>query len=305
MYQRLLTRFLLMFVFAGTTTVMTGLHAADLKLETYGGKLMPQSNSVILSSEKEVLVIDAQFLRPDAQAVISIIEATGKPLTSILITHEHPDHVWGAVEMLKRYPQAKVYAREVVITDIIMHFRARLLRWTEDFPELVPTSLMDIEALKGNSFDFDGHSIEIVDLQPNEIINSTGFYIPELKTYVAGDQVFHKTHAYIAGGLNYPEVWIDSFKGVRENYDIDVVIPGHGPVGAGDEVFDSAIEYLQSYATAYAPLKKQSIIAREMLAKYPDYALKEVLFMTTGPAVTAPDLIEMMKGHLGFAEDKH
>jgi glyoxylase-like metal-dependent hydrolase (beta-lactamase superfamily II) len=305
MCHSLLARFLFIFVFTGAMTVMTGLHAEDLKLETYGGKLMPQSNSVIISSDKEVLVIDAQFLRPDAQAVISIIEATGKPLTSILLTHEHPDHVWGAVEMLKKYPQAKVYAREAIITDIKMHFRARLLRWTEDFPNMIPISLMDIEVLKGNSFDFDGHSIEIIDLKPNEKIYSTGYYIPELKTYVAGDQVFYKTHAYIAGGLNYPEVWIDSFGDLRKNYDIDVVIPGHGPVGGGDEVFDSAIEYLQTYAAAYAPLKKQSIIAKEMLAKYPDYALKEVLFMTTGPAVTAPDLIEMMKGHLGFAEDKH
>jgi glyoxylase-like metal-dependent hydrolase (beta-lactamase superfamily II) len=302
MSKSLLYKFLLTIIFTG---VATGPNAAELKLQTYSGKLMPQSNSIILSSEKEVLVIDAQFLRPDAQAVLTMIEATGKPLTSILITHEHPDHVWGAVEMLKKYPQAKVYARETIITEITMHFRARLLRWTEDVPDLVPTSLMNIEALKGNSFDFDGHSIKIIDLKPNEMINSTAYYIPELKTYVAGDQVFYKTHAYIAGGTNYPEPWIASIEEIRGNYEIKNVIPGHGPAGAADKVFKSAIDYLQAYAAAYAPLKKQSLIAKEMLAKYPDYALKEVLFMTTGPAVTAPDLIEMLKGNLGFAKDKH
>jgi glyoxylase-like metal-dependent hydrolase (beta-lactamase superfamily II) len=164
---------------------------------------------------------------------------------------------------------------------------------------------MDIEVLKGNSFDFDGHPIKVIDLKPNEMVHSTGYYIPELKTYVAGDQVFYKTHAYIVAGTNYPEPWIASLKEVRDNFEITNVVPGHGPVDEADKVFKSAIEYLQAYATIYAPLKKQSIIAKEMLAKYPDYALKEVLFMTTGAAVTAPDLIEMMKGNLGFAENKH
>ena len=302
MYKGLLSRTLFICVLIGLNT---NLFAAGLKLETYSGKLMPQANSAIISSDKEVLVIDAQFLRPDAQGVIAMIEATGKPLTSILITHEHPDHVWGAVEILKKYPKAKVYAREAVITEIRMHFRSRLLRWTEDVPDLVPTSLMDIEILTGDVFDFDGHEIKVIDLKPNEMINSTGFYIPELKTYIPGDQVFYQTHAYIAAGTNYPEPWIASLEEVRDNYDIKTIIPGHGPVDDADKVFKSAIEYLQAYANAYEPLKKQSAIAKGMLEKYPDYGLKEVLFMTTGPAVTAPDLIEMLKGNLGFAKDKH
>ena len=302
MYKGLLNGYLFICVFLGLNT---SIYAAGLKLDSYHGKLMPQSNSAIVSSDNEVLVIDAQFLRPDAQAVIAMIEATGKPLTNILITHEHPDHVWGAVEILKKYPKAKVYAREAVITEINMYFRSRLLRWTEDFPEHVPTSLMDIEILVGDTFDFDGHEIKVIDLKPNEMIHSTGFYIPDLKTYISGDQVFYQTHAYIAAGTNYPEPWIESLRDIRDNYDIKTIIPGHGPVGDAAKVFKSAIEYLQAYADAYAPLKKQSLIAKEMLAKFPDYALKEVLFMTTGPAVTAPDLIEMLKGKLGFAKDKH
>jgi len=277
--------------------------AGNLKMATYSGKLMPQPNSAILSTDKETLVIDAQFLRPDAQALLAQIEAIGNPLTNILITHEHPDHVWGAVELLKKYPQAKVYARQTIIDEINLYFRARLLRWTEDVPELIPTSLFQMHALEGGSFNFDGHKIEIIDLKPAEMIHSTGYYVPELKTYIAGDQIFYQYHAYIAAGLNYPEVWIDSIDHVRNNYDIDVVIPGHGPVDEGDVVFDSAVAYLKEYANVYKPLLKQSAIAKHMMEKFPDYGLKEVLFMTVGPAVTAPDLIEMLEGNLGFSKE--
>ena len=282
--------------------VSTSLFAADLGIEVYRGKLMPQANSTILMTDAEALVIDAQFLRPDAQALLAMIEASGRELTSILITHEHPDHVWGAVELLKKFPGATVYARPVVIEEINLYFRARLLRWTEEVPELLPTQLFDIEPLTGDVFDFAGHEIQIIDLEPAETIHATAFYVPEQKTYIAGDQIFYKYHAYIAGGLNYPEVWIDSINAVRNKHDIETVIPGHGPMG-GPEALDSATEYLAEYASVYQPLLKQSVIVKHMLEKFPDYELKEVLFMTTGPAVTAPDLIEMLQGNLGFAPD--
>lgn len=277
--------------------------SGELDLQVYSGKMIPQSNSAILTSDTATLVIDAQFLRPDGQALLAKVEATGKPLTAVLITHEHPDHVWGAVELLKRYPDAKVYARPIVRDDIGYYFRARLLRWTDDFTAHIPTSLFDIHPLEGDSFDFDGHEIQIIDQKPNEMVHSTGYYIPELKTYVAGDQIFHNFHSYITGGLNYPELWIESLDAVRNNYDIDVIVPGHGPMDDGDLIFNKMTGYLKEYISVYKPLLKQSVIVRHMLEKYPDYALKEILFMTVGPAVTSPDLIEMMHGNIGFAED--
>ncbi len=296
------TSFISNLLMGSLAVLSTSLFAADLEIETYRGQLIPEANSAILMTADEALVIDAQFLRPDALAVLSIIKGSGRKLTSILITHGHPDHVWGAVELLKQYPDAKVYARQLILDEIRLEFRARLLRWTEDFPEHLPTSLFDIQPLVGNTFNFSGHEIEVIDLQPAETINATAYYIPELKTYIGGDQIFYKYHAYIGAGLNYPEVWIKSIETIKNGYDIDLVIPGHGPAGDAS-VLDSAIEYLEEYASVYKPLQKQSVMVRHMLERYPEYGLKEVLFMTIGPAVTAPDLIEMMRGNLGFAEE--
>ena len=124
-----------------------------------------------------------------------------------------------------------------------------------------------------------------------------------MKTYVAGDQVFYQNHAYITGGLNNADLWIESLEAVRSNYDIDTVVPGHGPVGGGTEVFNSSIGYLQEYANIYEPLLKQSVIVKHMLEKFPNFGMKDIVYMTVGPAVTAPDLIEMRGGNLGFSLD--
>jgi len=182
------------------------------------------------------------------------------------------------------------------------HYQSGARSGVRGFPEHLPTALFNIHPLVGDTFNFAGHEIEVIDLQPAETINATAYYVPELKTYIAGDQVFYKYHAYVAGGLNYPEVWIESIETIKNGYDIDVVIPGHGPVGDASAL-DSAIEYLSEYAGVYKPLQKQSVMVRHMLEHFPDYGLKEVLFMTIGPAVTAPDLIEMLGGNLGFAEE--
>ena len=277
-------------------------HPADLELQTYTGKKIPEANSTILLTESKALLIDAQFLASDARTLTEQIKSTNRDLTAILVTHTHPDHVWGAVEVLKAFPNAKVYARKHVRDEIILEFRARLLRWTEHYDPELPTSLFDIDELTGDVFLFDNHEIEIIDLKPAETIHATAFYVPELKAYIAGDQVFHKHHPYVAGGLNAPEVWIDSLNEIKNNYDIDMIVPGHGSVGDAD-ILDDLIKYLNDYAAVSRPLVKQAVIANHMLKLYPGYGLKEVLFMTTGPAVTSPELLKQLGGSMGFATD--
>ena len=171
-----------------------------------------------------------------------------------MLTQGHLDHVWGAVELLKEDPDAKVHARQLILDEIRLEFRARLLRWTEDLPLHQPTSLFDIQPLVGERFGFSGHEIEVIDLGPAETINASAFQIPAIKTYVGGDQLFYKHHAYIARGLNYPEVWIESIETIKKGSDIGVITPGHGPIGDAS-VLDGAIEYLEECASLYKPLQ--------------------------------------------------
>ena len=277
-------------------------HAETLELQVYMGKRMPLANSAILLSEDKALLIDAQFQATDARDLISVLEASQRELAAILLTHSHPDHVWGSAEIKKRYPDVVVYARAPVKQEIELEFPARLLRWSEIHGDEMPNALFEIEELKGSAFDFDGHRIEVIDLRPAETIHATAFYIPELKAYVSGDQLFHKFHPYVAGGLNRPDVWIESIEAIQKRYEIETVVPGHGPIGDAT-VFEAQIDYLRAYDAVSKPKVRQAEIADAMLAKYPDFALKEVLFMTRGPAVTSPELMKRVGGNMGFATD--
>lgn len=273
-----------------------------LELEVYYGTQAPWSNTTLLFSDEKALFIDAQFTKSDAKALVAHLRDAGKTLSSIILTHSHPDHVWGGAELLKAFPEAKAYARPVVITEIDLEFKARLLRWMGTFDAELPTELYPIEPLEGDVFDFYGHKIELIDSKPSETINLMTCYIPELKTYVASDQCYNRCHYYVGPGLNRPDLWIESIRDIAERFDIERVIPGHGAVG-GLEIFEEAIEYLSLYQEVAKPLVPQKEIVRAILDKYSDWKLEGVLYMTIGPAITAQDLIDETAGNRGFGSD--
>ena len=275
----------------------------SLEVGVYHGQLMPWSNAVILCSARNALLIDTQFQKTDARDLLEQVRATNRPLKSILLTHSHPDHVWGAAELLKAYPDAVVYAREPVAIEIDLEFRARQLRWTEMLTDEIPAALFDIEPLTGDAFDFDGHSIDIIDLKPAETIHATAFYLPDSKTYISGDQIYNRCHFYIGGGLNRPELWIESINDVTERFDIQRLIPGHGAVGA-TEIIERAIEYLEYYADVAGPLVPQPKIIEAMLERFPDYKMEGVLYLTRGPAMTSPTILKQTGGKLSFGRGR-
>jgi glyoxylase-like metal-dependent hydrolase (beta-lactamase superfamily II) len=152
---------------------------------------------------------------------------------------------FNGVELLKHFLDAKIYARPLIIKENEFDFRARQLHWTGvfnvgAFEGEIPENLFDMLPIEGDSYDLDGHEIQFIDLKPAETVYATGFYIPETKSYIAGDQLYNKCHYYIGAGLNRPELWIESIEDVRNKLDIEVVIPGHGYVG-GTEIFDEAM----------------------------------------------------------------
>jgi glyoxylase-like metal-dependent hydrolase (beta-lactamase superfamily II) len=72
----------------------------------FAPKLFPM-NCYLVEENDGVTLIDA-CMPIVAKGIYTAIQATGKPLTRILLTHAHDDHI-GAVPFLKeKYPDAKI-----------------------------------------------------------------------------------------------------------------------------------------------------------------------------------------------------
>ena len=94
-------------------TASAPLYAAEpLKLEVYnpGEASMFAVSSEIISGAHEVVLIDAQFQRNDAEALVKRIKDTSKRLTTVFISQSDPDFYFGLDTIKRAFPQAKIVA---------------------------------------------------------------------------------------------------------------------------------------------------------------------------------------------------
>src|ERR1700692_245671 len=73
------------------------------------------TNSVIVEGAHEVMLVDAQLTRTNAERVLQQIADTRKPLSIIYITHEHADHFLGLEVLKEAYPAVRVIATPEVV----------------------------------------------------------------------------------------------------------------------------------------------------------------------------------------------
>src|SRR6516165_8825753 len=58
------------------------------------------ANAYLVETPRGVVAIDATLSESESKAFRSEVEAIGKPLLAILITHPHPDHVAGITNLV-------------------------------------------------------------------------------------------------------------------------------------------------------------------------------------------------------------
>ncbi len=63
-----------------------------------------------MSGRRDAVLIDAAFTRADARRIVDTIRASGKNLTTVYITHGHPDHYFGLEVIRQAFPRARFVA---------------------------------------------------------------------------------------------------------------------------------------------------------------------------------------------------
>src|ERR1700738_2435494 len=76
------------------------------------------TNSVVIEGVHEVMLVDAQLTKTNAERVLQEIRETRKPLSLIYITHEHADHFLGLEVLRDAYPSVRIIAASAVLPRI-------------------------------------------------------------------------------------------------------------------------------------------------------------------------------------------
>ena len=173
--------------------------ASALKLEVYNpgtNSIFPVSSELVTGARDAVL-IDAQFQRNDAEALVERVRASGKNLTTVYISHSDPDFYFGLDVIKAAFPAAKIVATPQTVAAIQASMAGKQAYWSPILKENAPRALVLPEPLAGNTILLEGKKLEVLGLD-GPAPARTVVWIPALKTVAGGVVVFGKSHVWIA-----------------------------------------------------------------------------------------------------------
>lgn len=253
----------------------TAAFAADLTITHFtpnAESFFPVSSNLI-EGPTEVVLVDAQFEKDDADKLVEMIKATGKTLTTVYISHKDPDYYFGLDTIRAAFPDAKIVATPATVKGINETIQIKFDYWGPKLEANAPTEQVVPEVLEGNQLTVDGEAIEIIGLDGHDP-SHTFLWVPSQKTVLGGVALFENVHVWIADNQT-PESrddWRATLDQV-EALNPERVIPGHLVGESAEDV--SIVEFTRGYVAAFEAAAEKAENSDElvaaMAAAYPQF----------------------------------
>ncbi|MGP0073597.1 MAG: MBL fold metallo-hydrolase [Bryobacteraceae bacterium] len=233
-------------------------------------------NSTLVYGDKDAILIDSQFLLSEAHRLAAMILESGKNLTTVYVTHPHPDHYFGLAVIHQAFPNAKLVALPATVAGIKAGWGPRYKFWSGTYGNNLPADPVIPEELEGNTLTLEGNTLEIVGgLTGDTPKNNSYVWIPSMKAVVAGDIVFSGSHFAVP---KMHDEWLQTLDRIAALHPV-IVIAGHQKAGAPTDA--STIEFMKQYMRDFDESVSSSKSADELRARmkdrYPDLALETLL----------------------------
>jgi glyoxylase-like metal-dependent hydrolase (beta-lactamase superfamily II) len=208
------------------------------------------TNSVIIEGTHEVMLVDAQLTKTNAERVLQEIKETKKPLSIIYITHEHADHFLGLEVFKEAYPRVRVIATPAVVDRIAKVYQEKIDKWKQLLGSGATSHVVAIRPFDGTVITFEGSRIEVLKNLQGDTDENTMLWIPGQRILIAGDVLFNNMHVYTAETDSKARgKWLNSLNTIRD-LKPSVVIPGHSKVGAPLDA-STAVEFTAKYLLVF------------------------------------------------------
>ncbi len=245
-----------------------------LKLDVHNpgeAAIFPVS-SVLVSGQKDAILVDAQFGKAQAQAVVDKIRASGKHLTTIYISHGDPDYYFGLDTLVAAFPDANVLASAPTVAHIKATVAGKLAFWGPQMGADVPHKTIVPQVLEGNSLTLEGQSLQVIGLDGQQPDRSF-VWIPSIKAVVGGVVVAENIHVWMADTQSAQSRadWLATLQRI-ESLQPATVIAGHY-LGQGSRSLAAVrftSDYIQAFDQEAAKAKDAAQLIAAMKKRYPD-----------------------------------
>jgi glyoxylase-like metal-dependent hydrolase (beta-lactamase superfamily II) len=285
----------------------------DLAPGVWGGirhdpfELPQEGNAVFVITDQGVVLFDAGGSPLMGESIVAKVRSlTGKPITHVIISHWHGDHMRGLQAIHAAYPKAAILTHPFS-RDFIVSTRDR---WLKRRVTMVPNIRKAVTAAFAKELDLSGRPLIPEERawmqkglsatgQLDRENNRTTYVIPDatfedrLVLYLGGREIqfLHLGNAHTAGDVVMwlprekivatgdvvtapiplmPSPYIGDYPGVLEKIkalDFKTLVPGHGAVEHDSVYIDLLIDTFLSVSTQMKTLVAQGAAKEDAIAK--------------------------------------
>ena len=232
------------------------------------------NTATLLWGARDAVLVDTFLGDVQTAELADWIEAKGRTLRTIYLTHGHPDHFFGLTLLLNRFPEARAIARPNVVAAMQATSSPAALEdnWKRRFPGQVPDRLTIAEVLESTRFELEGHELRVIDLGHTDTDDTTGLHIPVLDLVISGDAVYNETHPFLVEtDRSGRQSWLGALDQIEALAPAKVIV-GHGPLDPDNS--PAHIAATRRYIQDFDRIDRETTTARDlydrMLALYPN-----------------------------------
>ena len=223
-------------------------------------------NAYLVESDSGVVAVDGTLTVSDGRALRQRAEALGKPLLAVLITHSHPDHYGGVVELVAGEDVPIIAVAGV--NDVIRRdddVKEQILRpmFGDEWP--ARRAFPNQTVSDGDTVELGGLRFSAIDLGPGESPHDSLWTLgDDARTVFAGDQIYNHMHAYLADGFHAE--W-------RRNIERLQALPGDATlyVGHGAPTSPALLDWQRRYIETFLEAVRTERDKAEVVARMKDF----------------------------------
>lgn len=285
-------------------------------------ELPQEGNSVFVVTDRGVVLFDAGGSPAMGEAIVAKVRSvTDKPITHVVISHWHGDHMRGLQAIKAAFPQAQIFAHPHS-RDLIVETQDK---WLKRRVQMVPNIRKNLAAALGDNKDMSGRplikeeqdwlqkGLSITEQLDREN-NRTAYVVPDatfddhMTLYAGGREIqfLHLGNAHTAGDLVMwlpqekivatgdvvtgpvplmPSPYTNEYVGVLnriKGLGFKTLVPGHGPLETDTQYVELLIDTIQSVSAQMKTFVAQGLSQEAAVAKV-DYSGVEQRFTHGDP----------------------